>query len=102
MTAIERACRRLALRALSGIRDGRLDLVEPDRRRLAFGPEDAELRATVEIHSPGFYRAMLGGSVGLGEAYRDGVWDCDDLVALARIAARNMSGLDRWRRRLHP
>ena len=49
------------------------------RRRL-------DLAATVEIHSPRFYRAMLGGSVGLGEAYRDGVWDCDDLVALVRIA----------------
>ena len=59
-------------------------------------------RAAVEIHSPRFYRAMLGGSVGLGEAYRDGVWDCDDLVSLVRIAARNMRPLDRWRRRLHP
>ncbi|HEY1286341.1 MAG TPA: cyclopropane-fatty-acyl-phospholipid synthase family protein, partial [Solirubrobacterales bacterium] len=102
MTATERACRRLALRVLSGIHDGRLDLVEPGGRRLNFGRADSELEATVEIHSPRFYRAMLGGSVGLGEAYRDGVWDCDDPVALVRIAARNMSPLDRWRRRLHP
>jgi cyclopropane-fatty-acyl-phospholipid synthase len=102
MTAIEGACRRLALRALSGIRDSRLDLVEPGGRQLSFGEADAELAATVEIRSPNFYRAMLGGSVGLGEAYRDGVWDCDDLVALARIAARNMGPLDRWRQRLYP
>ena len=102
MTAIEAACRRLALRALSGIRDGRLDLVEPGGKRLSFGPADAELAAALEVHSPSFYRAMLGGSVGLGGAYRDGVWDCDDLVALVRVAARNMSPLDRWRRRLHP
>jgi cyclopropane-fatty-acyl-phospholipid synthase len=112
MTAIEGACRRLALRALAGIRDGRLDLVEPasnqlhsrapSHRRLSFGEPDAELSATVKVRSPHFYRAMFGGSVGLGEAYRDGVWDCDDLVALVRIAARNMGFLDRWRRRLHP
>jgi cyclopropane-fatty-acyl-phospholipid synthase len=102
MTAIEAACRRLALRALSGIRDGRLDLVEPGGKRLSFGPADAELAAALEVHSPSFYRAMLGGSVGLGGAYRDGVWDCDDLVALVRVAARNMAPLDRWRRRLHP
>jgi cyclopropane-fatty-acyl-phospholipid synthase len=112
MTAIEGACRRLALRVLSGIRDGRLDLVEPasdglrsrapSHQHLRFGQADAELSATVEIHSPSFYRAMLGGSVGLGEAYRDGIWDSDDLVALARIAVRNMGTLDRWRRRLHP
>jgi cyclopropane-fatty-acyl-phospholipid synthase len=102
MTASERACRRLALRALSGIRDERLDLIEPGGRQLSFGDANAELTATVQIHSPRFYPAMLGGSVGLGEAYRDGVWDCDDLVTLVRIAARNMAPLDRWRRRLHP
>ncbi|HET9120236.1 MAG TPA: cyclopropane-fatty-acyl-phospholipid synthase family protein [Solirubrobacterales bacterium] len=102
MTAIEGACRRLALRALAGITDGRLDLIQPDGRPLTFGAPDADLRATVEIHSPHFYRAMLGGSVGLGEAYRDGVWDCDDLVTLVRIAVRNLGWLDRWRRRVQP
>ncbi len=113
MTAIEGACRRLALRALAGIRGGRLELIEPSasdglrsraasQRRISFGPPDADLRAAVEIHSARFYRAMLGGTIGLGEAYRDGVWDCDDLVSLVRIAARNMGSLDRWRRRLYP
>jgi cyclopropane-fatty-acyl-phospholipid synthase len=102
MTGIEGAARRLALRVFSRIRHGRLELVEPDGRRLGFGDAGADLEATVEIHSAIFYRALLGGSVGLGEAYRDGIWDCDDLVALVRIAARNMGALDRWRRRLHP
>jgi cyclopropane-fatty-acyl-phospholipid synthase len=102
MTAIEGAARRLALGALSRLRSGRLDLIEPDGRQLRFGEANADLAATIEVHSPGFYRAMLGGSVGLGEAYRDGIWDCQDLVALLRIAARNMGTLDRWRRRFHP
>ena len=102
MTATEAACRRLALRALAGIHSGRLEMVEVDGKRLGFGEADTDLAATVEVRSPRFYRAMLGGSVGLGEAYRDGVWDCDNLVALVRIAARNMGTLDRWRRRLHP
>ena len=102
MTAIESACRRFALRALAGIREGRLELVEPTGRRLRFGTPDADLSASVTVHDPRFYRAMLGGSVALGEAYRDGIWDCDDLVALARLAARNIGALDRWRRRLHP
>src|SRR5919106_4656527 len=102
MSVIEGASRRLALEVLSRLRGGRLELIEPDGGRYRFGDPDADLAATVEIHSPSFYRAMLGGSVGLGEAYRDGVWDCDDLVALVRIAARNMAPLDRWRRRLHP
>jgi cyclopropane-fatty-acyl-phospholipid synthase len=101
MTAVEAVSRRLALSAFSRIRGGRLDLIEPGRR-LCFGDPDGELSAAVEVNSPHFYRALLGGSVGLGEAYRDGVWDCDDLVGLVRIAARNMGPLDRWRRRLHP
>src|SRR3954469_16360831 len=102
MTAIEDACRRLGLRALAGIREGRLQLIEPSGRQLSFGGSGGGLSATLEVHSPRFYRAMLGGSAGLGEAYRDGVWDCRDLVSLARIAIRNLGPLDTWRRRLHP
>jgi cyclopropane-fatty-acyl-phospholipid synthase len=102
MTAIEGACRRLGLRTLAGIREGRLDLIEPGGRRFSFGEPGGGLSATVDVHSSRFYRAMLGGSIGLGEAYRDGVWDCTDLVSLARLAIRNIGSLDRWRRRLHP
>jgi cyclopropane-fatty-acyl-phospholipid synthase len=102
MTAIEGASRRAALGLLSRLRSGRLELVEPGGGRFRFGELQPDLAATLVVHSPRFYRSLLGGSVGLGEAYRDGIWDCDDLVALIRIAARNMAPLDRWRRRLHP
>jgi cyclopropane-fatty-acyl-phospholipid synthase len=102
MTAMERSCRRLSHRMFSRIRAGHLELIEPDGGHLWFGDPDADLTATVEIHSSRFYRALLGGSVGMGEAYRDGVWDCDDLVSLVRIAARNMGPLDRLRGQLHP
>ena len=97
-----RASRRIAFAALSRIRGGRLELVEPDGRRFAFGDPGEELSATIEIHSPAFYRAMLGGSVGMGEAYRDGVWDTDDPMTLTRIACRNLPPLDAWRRRFMP
>ena len=110
MTALERTGRLAFRGALRRLRGGNLELIEaasnglrsraPSHHR--FGDPAADLSARLEIHSPSFYRAVLGGSVGLGEAYRDGVWDCDDLVALLRIAARNMGPLDRLRRRLHP
>ena len=102
MTAIEGASRRLALNAFSRLHGGCLDLVEPDGRRFRFGDAAADLAATIKVNSARFYRAVLGGSVGLGEAYRDGLWDCEDLVALIRIACRNLGSLDAWRRRLHP
>src|SRR5262245_41702776 len=102
MTARERICRRLGLRALAGVRGGWLDVIEPSGRRFRFGDPSADLQATLRVNSPSFYPAMLGGSVGLGEAYRDGIWDCDALVPLVRIAVRSLGTLDRWRRRFHP
>jgi cyclopropane-fatty-acyl-phospholipid synthase len=102
MTAIEAASRRLAFRVLSGLRGGRLELVEPGGRRFRFGDAGADLGAAIEVHTARFYRALLSGSVGLGKAYRDRLWDCDDLVGLLRIACRNLGSLDAWRRRLHP
>jgi cyclopropane-fatty-acyl-phospholipid synthase len=102
MTAIESASRRLALSAFSRVRGGSLELIEPDGRRFTFGDAAADLAATIRVNSARFYRALLSGSVGLGEAYRDKLWDCDDLVALLRIACRNLGSLDAWRRRIHP
>jgi cyclopropane-fatty-acyl-phospholipid synthase len=102
MTAIEAASRRLVLSAFSRVRGGRLELIEPDGRSFRFGDAAADLAATVKVNSLRFYRTLLSGSVGLGEAYRDRLWDCDDLVSLLRIACRNLGSLDRWRRRLHP
>ena len=76
-----------------GLRSGRIEVVEAGRRR-AFGPADAELRATVTINDPTAWRGPLHGSVGLGEGYVDGLWETDDLVALIRIAARELRDLD--------
>jgi cyclopropane-fatty-acyl-phospholipid synthase len=79
---------------LSRVKAGRIEVEEPDGRSRAFGPEDAELRATVRINDPAAWRGPLRGSVGLGEGYVDGLWETDDLVALTRIAARELRELD--------
>ena len=72
---------------LGRVRAGRIEIAEGDRR-LALGPPDAPLHAAVTVHDPSFWRAMTGGSRGLAESYALGVWDCDDLVTLVRIASR--------------
>jgi cyclopropane-fatty-acyl-phospholipid synthase len=112
MRAVESASRRAALSLLSRLRGGFLEVAEPSQdgsprrapshQRFRFGDPESDLAAHMQVHSQRFYRSLLGGSVGLGEAYRDRLWDCDDLVALLRIACRNLAPLDRWRRRLHP
>jgi cyclopropane-fatty-acyl-phospholipid synthase len=99
----DRLARWLALRLLSRARGGELVVVEGSRRfvfgqRLARSPLSAVLR----VRSARFYRHLLRGSVGLGEAYVDGLWDSDDLVALTRIAARNVATIDRLRRTFAP
>jgi cyclopropane-fatty-acyl-phospholipid synthase len=78
---------------LRRVRAGRVEVVEGGRRR-AFGPREAELRATVTVRDPAAWRAPLRGSVGLGEAYVEGLWETDDLVALMRIGARELRHLD--------
>jgi cyclopropane-fatty-acyl-phospholipid synthase len=86
---------------LGRLREGRLEIVEAGRRR-GFGPPAAPLVATVRVHHASFWRALLGGSLGLARAYGGGAWDSDDLVTLVRIGAREMPRLDRWRRPLAP
>ena len=53
------------------------------------------LRAQLRVNDPQFYRAVAAnGSVGAAEAYMDGYWDCDDLVAVVRMLVRNRDLLD--------
>jgi hypothetical protein len=71
MTAVESACRRFALRALSGIRDGHLDLVEPGGKRLSFGPADAELATRLELWRERFIaNTDLAAELGYDEPFR--------------------------------
>ena len=97
----DRVARRFLFRLFSQIRGERIEIAEHGRR-FAFGPESAELTARINVHSPHVYRQLLRGSTGLAETYMDGHWDVDDMVALIRIAARNMRGMDRWRDAWHP
>ena len=101
---IERAERRAIHAALERIRSGRLDLREEwSGERLSFGPQDAGLRAAITVRSPDVYRKLARQrSVGLGQAYAEGLWDADDLVTLFRIGARELRRSDRVRSRLAP
>jgi cyclopropane-fatty-acyl-phospholipid synthase len=86
---------------LRRLREGRIE-VDDGRRVEGFGPAGARLRARVKLNGPGFWRALPRGSRALAESYAAGQWDCDDLVALVRIGAREMPRLDRWRRPFAP
>ncbi|HEX5225251.1 MAG TPA: cyclopropane-fatty-acyl-phospholipid synthase family protein [Solirubrobacteraceae bacterium] len=99
----ERVARRLVHAALRSAHGGTLELVEGGRSQV-FGdpPAPGAPRAVIRVRSPRFFRELLRGSMGLCESYLEGLWECSDLVALTRIAARNMHRLDRLRRALAP
>ena len=91
--------RRLVLALLGRIREGSLTIVE-DGRRIELGR--GAPHATLDVHDPAFWPALLRGSRGLAESYADGLWDSPDLTALIRLGARNAAQLDEPRRRLSP
>jgi cyclopropane-fatty-acyl-phospholipid synthase len=49
---------------------------------------------TIHVRDARFYRAVaFGGSVGAGESYMEGWWECDDLAGLIRIFVLNQAAL---------
>lgn len=94
----DRILRTRLLDSLASLRDCRITLVE-GAQRTELGQASADpaqtLHVEVTIHDAAFFRRVaLNGSVGAGEAWMDGLWDCDDLVALVRILVRNLDHLD--------
>jgi cyclopropane-fatty-acyl-phospholipid synthase len=86
---------------LRGIRGGTITVIDASGTEV-FGRASADdLRATVRVNSSATYRALFRGGLGLAETYADGLWDCDDLVTLVRIAVRSLSTLDRWRKQVN-
>ena len=99
--AVATAARALVRALLRSTQHGTLTI--EDRGEDTFGtpsPDGPVVRVTV--HDRRFYGALLRGSLGVGEAYVEHWFDCDDLAELARLAALNMPALDRWRRAVRP
>ena len=85
---------RIGLAAASRIRRGCLTVRLPDGSRRVFGDRDSELRGEMHIHDlDALRRLLLGGEVGGGEAYMDGLWSSPDLVALISLAVANRTDL---------
>jgi len=95
--ALDRLARRAVHARLSRIACGRL-VVHEDADATAFGEQAPALSAALRVHDPRFWRLVARrGALGGAEAYLDGYWTSDDLVAVVRVLARNqdaLSGLD--------
>jgi cyclopropane-fatty-acyl-phospholipid synthase len=92
--ALDRFLRQRLHQQLAGFGHGQLQIRDP-LGMLQVGQADGSETITVDVHDPGFYRALAThGSVGAGQAYMDGMWQCSDLVGLIRLLVRNRDLLD--------
>ncbi|MGB8328606.1 MAG: cyclopropane-fatty-acyl-phospholipid synthase family protein [Polyangiales bacterium] len=83
-----RIARGLVMSRLERIAWGELTVVDDEGWRV-FGMGEPGPRATVRIRDPNAWTSIaLGGSLGAGESFMDGVWSTDDLVATIRILLR--------------
>lgn len=92
--ALDRFLRQRMQQQLAGFGHGQL-VIQDALGTLQLGQADSGPSVTLQIHDPGFYRALAThGSVGAGQAYMDGLWQCSDLVALIQLLVRNRDLLD--------
>jgi cyclopropane-fatty-acyl-phospholipid synthase len=100
---IDRMFRRLIIGGLRGICGGQI-VFEDALGTIAVGSGTSDaraLRVVVRMRDLRAYRSIaVGGSVGAAESYRDGEWQCDDLVSLVRLLVRNRELLDSMERGL--
>jgi len=98
LTTLQRRLRAQLIKRLAELRECTLMLEDADGlETLGDGHSqlDTALCCRLRVVNPDFYLAVsLQGSVGAGESYMDGHWQCDDVVALIRILVRNRDLLD--------
>ncbi|HJP89856.1 MAG TPA: cyclopropane-fatty-acyl-phospholipid synthase family protein [Candidatus Limnocylindrales bacterium] len=91
---LDRVALRVMFAAARRIRFGRLLVTLPDGARHEFGTADAAPVAELRVLDYRAARAiLLGGDLGAGEAYMDGLWSSPDLPTLAKVASINRDGL---------
>lgn len=88
---LDRWSRRAVLAMLKRLQSGRLDFSD-EQGEMLFGHQQAERVADLEVVDPRFYREVaLGSSLGAGDAYVKGYWRSDDLLAVMRLFAQNLT-----------
>lgn len=100
---LDRLAKQILFKRLQDIQQGTITIVEDInglRSELSFGTSDSsslldDIHVKIEVKNTQFYgEVVFGGSIGAGEAYMQGYFDCDNLTNLIRLMVRNQSLLD--------
>ena len=92
---LNQLAKRIVLSKLECMNKGLLQIID-DSQIFQFGdPALSDLKATITVRDSSFYSSLaFGGSVGVGEAYVRGDWDCNDLTTLVRLFLINRDVVD--------
>jgi cyclopropane-fatty-acyl-phospholipid synthase len=95
--SIDGLARKFLLRIIGKLKRGKITILDGPHRYV-FGQSSITypLEAVINVYHPRFYRkAVLGGSIGIAEAYMNGLWSAGDLTTALRIMALNRDSFER-------
>ncbi|MBQ4810654.1 class I SAM-dependent methyltransferase [Pseudoalteromonas luteoviolacea] len=94
-----KACKKLVMAALNQITWGHIKLIDGSQEH-HFGVQSRDKSVTINVLSQQMYsKFALGGSVGAGESYILGYWECSDLTKLIEIFVVNQDVLDKFEKK---
>ena len=100
---LDRLAKQILFKRLLNIQYGTISIVENIngiKKEVKFGSSQTQsalddIHVLLEVKDTQFYgEVVFGGSIGAGEAYMQGYFDCDNLTNLIRLMVRNQSLLD--------
>ena len=96
---LDQLAKRILIKRLEYLQYGSINLVEDGKSQLFGGNASnstlKKINVTLHVKDSQFYgEVVFGGSIGAGEAYMQGYFECDNLTNLIRLMVRNQSLLD--------
>lgn len=95
--SFDRICQGLLFKVFNKLTIGRLEIEDQTYKSdlKIFGSPQSVLRARIVVKKSSFYsRTLFGGSIGNGESFTDGDWDCHELANLMRLFVLNRDVLE--------
>ena len=96
---LDKIAKKLIISFLSDMKSGYLTF-EDANGQFHLGNLQANLHAKIVVNDVSCYSKMLlGGSIGAGEAYMQGLWSSPDLTKVIQVLAREQAALDKLEKR---